>query len=71
MLSRHALLQVTTFKVRTVSAHEHGSAKDPQGAAKAWERAPEPDLDAAAGGHGALISRAMSLSGAGTRMPCQ
>ena len=60
-------MQVTTFKVRTFSAAENGGGSDPHSTAKAWEKAPEADMDKAAGDSGRLMSRAMSVSGAHAR----
>ena len=60
--------QVTTFKVRTVSARgEHGGrSEDPRDAARAWAQGTDNSLDTAAeGGAEALLARAMSMARTG------
>ena len=55
--------KVTTFKVRTVRSQPHSSG-DRASAAMTWANGTDNDLDAAAGGQGKLLSRAMSGGGA-------
>ena len=65
---RACVLQVTTFKVRTIRSQ--GGSTDQASASRTWTTAEDGSLDAAAGGHDQLLARAMSIAGACSGTSC-